>query len=357
MSAVRFGWFGAEVTVRSALPALASALRELWAALPPPAGGAGESLEFAVERVSAGGFVLHEPRGRVLLDGRRPVLHAYNRIVEALLGRLDHVFALHATTVTRGDRGLILAGPAGSGKSTLGWALVQAGAALLADDVTVLERQSGLLLPFPRMLRPRPAPATGAASRAFPLAFDDGPRLRPADVPVRRDPVRPGCVILLHAEGDEPASRFPLYEIAAVDREARVLEGLAALPGVERYERLDTHGPACRLHVTDSQPLQAWLAAHRASLVYALKLPARRPSFAGAPRVEALGRFRTALELCQEMLNRHPGSAVAREFAGREPQLVGEVASLLRGSRCLSLVPGRLPETAAVLEGLLKELA
>jgi HprK-related kinase A len=59
---------------------------------------------------------------------------------------------LHAATVARGDRGLMLAAPSGFGKSTLCAALVHAGWRLLSDELALLRLGDGMLLPIPRPL-------------------------------------------------------------------------------------------------------------------------------------------------------------------------------------------------------------
>lgn len=53
---------------------------------------------------------------------------------------------LHATTVALGeDRGLLILGPSGSGKSGLALQLIALGAQLVADDRTVVQDEAGVL--------------------------------------------------------------------------------------------------------------------------------------------------------------------------------------------------------------------
>lgn len=55
--------------------------------------------------------------------------------------------ALHATTVALGeDRGLLVLGPSGSGKSALALQLMALGARLVADDQTLLTLQDGAVI-------------------------------------------------------------------------------------------------------------------------------------------------------------------------------------------------------------------
>lgn len=53
---------------------------------------------------------------------------------------------LHASCVTVGDRGLLILGPSGSGKSALAIKLMTMGAALVADDRTELSVEAGHLV-------------------------------------------------------------------------------------------------------------------------------------------------------------------------------------------------------------------
>lgn len=61
---------------------------------------------------------------------------------------------LHATTVALGDRGVLITGPSGSGKSALGLQLMGLGAVLVADDRTIVRAgQDGLVASAPDSIR------------------------------------------------------------------------------------------------------------------------------------------------------------------------------------------------------------
>jgi serine kinase of HPr protein (carbohydrate metabolism regulator) len=53
---------------------------------------------------------------------------------------------LHATCVALGDRGVLITGPSGSGKSDLALRLIDEGAKLVADDLTTLRAEAAGLL-------------------------------------------------------------------------------------------------------------------------------------------------------------------------------------------------------------------
>ena len=53
---------------------------------------------------------------------------------------------LHASCIAYRERGLLILGPSGAGKSTLALQMMALGAALVADDRTVLRREGGRIL-------------------------------------------------------------------------------------------------------------------------------------------------------------------------------------------------------------------
>ena len=65
---------------------------------------------------------------------------------------------VHASAVARGNRGLILSGPAGAGKSTLAYACARRGFHIVADDVVYLKRGADKLTAWGNARRLRFAP-------------------------------------------------------------------------------------------------------------------------------------------------------------------------------------------------------
>ncbi|NNM27658.1 MAG: hypothetical protein HKO59_17050 [Phycisphaerales bacterium] len=57
---------------------------------------------------------------------------------------------LHAATLVRGGRGVIIAGPSGAGKSTLTAGLIARGWQYLSDEFALIHARTGMLHPFPR---------------------------------------------------------------------------------------------------------------------------------------------------------------------------------------------------------------
>jgi HprK-related kinase A len=61
-----------------------------------------------------------------------------------------HFLLLHAATVEKSGRALILTGESGSGKSTMSAVLMSQGWRLLGDEFALVDPDSGLIHPFPR---------------------------------------------------------------------------------------------------------------------------------------------------------------------------------------------------------------
>ncbi|WP_149588944.1 HPr kinase/phosphorylase [Tabrizicola flagellatus] len=128
---------------------------------------------------------------------------------------------LHATCVAVGDRGLLILGPSGSGKSALALRLVALGALLVSDDRTRVEPRDGRLwasCPNPdlaglieaRGVGVLRAPAQAAA--ALDLAVDLG-RIEADRLPPRRTVTISGqpLPLVLHARNDHFPEAIMLY--------------------------------------------------------------------------------------------------------------------------------------------------
>ncbi len=191
--------------------------------------------------------VVHDRRARrwsVRRDGQPCEMHLRDDAVlvhqQWELNRLAidaHRTSLHAAAVAVDDRGVLLAGPSHSGKTTLAaWMVGRLQAQYVADEVASVDRRL-CVRPFPRPLGLRSdGPLTAATSdhdglvarfmpdeRLVPISELGGTRCS-SPVPIR-------LVVFPRYEGASPTS------LAQVS-EADALERLVALtPGVARYGR------------------------------------------------------------------------------------------------------------------------
>lgn len=164
-----------------------------------------------------------------------PGTYAYRVVLKALFGRIKDYILLHAGVVGRDGRVLILAGPPGSGKSTLIVALLKKGFIFYSDDICPIHRKTGRVHPFPRSLWAAPHGLESARDSA-------GSGLRQGKVPIDPEsldasvgdaPSMPACFICLES-GEDP---LPCCELklglkeesaGAVIDDLRRIEGLSA---------------------------------------------------------------------------------------------------------------------------------
>lgn len=142
---------------------------------------------------------------------------------ELLTEVLEHAaydVALHAASLIRGERALLVSGRPGAGKTTLTMALVKAGFGFGSDDLTLLDCSGARGVPF--------APAIKAG--AWPLVAQYWPEI--GEVPVFRRPDRKRVRYLPPAEVASDTSR----EVGWVVLLRRRSEGKASL---ERLDPID----------------------------------------------------------------------------------------------------------------------
>jgi HprK-related kinase A len=128
---------------------------------------------------------------------------------------------LHAAVIARDGRAVILPAPPGSGKSTLCAALVHRGWRLLSDELTLIDRDSGLITPLPRpvSLKNQSIEVIQAFAREAvlgPVARDTAKgtvsHMQPPAASVRAatELARPAWIIMPRYQAGAPAELAPL---------------------------------------------------------------------------------------------------------------------------------------------------
>ena len=119
----------------------------------------------------------------------------------SMLARSRGYFVLHAAGVVRGDRGIVLQGPAGAGKSTLAIACARRGFGVFAEDAVFVRVRPNALewwgLPWVQRLLPD-------ARTLFPELAGLPDHIRPngeSKIDVELDRVHPGCAVPCAAPG------------------------------------------------------------------------------------------------------------------------------------------------------------
>ncbi len=172
---VRIGPVGFRVGSDWAAPV--AALRELYRDYPVPEDGIAD---FTVRLFAArpwrrwlrpsitlgGDFTLPDALPLPLDQGLLAAEMAMN--LQMALGQRRYLL-LHASTVERDGRALVMTGMSGSGKSTLSALLMARGWRFMGDEFALLDPASGLLHPFPRLVSLKNA-SIGAVTAALPQA-------------------------------------------------------------------------------------------------------------------------------------------------------------------------------------------
>ena len=113
-----------------------------------------------------GDFVLPEAAPLPLAQGLLAAEMGMN--LQMALGQRRYLL-LHAAVMERGGRALVMTGISGAGKSTLAALLGARGWRLMGDEFALVDPETGLIHPFPRLVSLKNA-AIGVAEKAVPEA-------------------------------------------------------------------------------------------------------------------------------------------------------------------------------------------
>lgn len=175
-----------------------------------------------------------------------------------------NLLLLHAASVEKDGRALILTGESGAGKSTLAALLGERGWRLMGDEFALLDMDSGLLLPFPRAISLKNGAIAVMEAEAAPERF--GPRLIGTPKGDIRH-LRPNQDALARmGEGARPALiLFPRFGAAAAVRGVGAAEVFMRLTqastnyvtlgrrGFDALTRLIAANPALAIDYPDTQ--------------------------------------------------------------------------------------------------------
>ncbi len=189
--------------IGSAWSAPLDALARLYAAYPRPADGLADfTVRLEPEKpwrrflrpsvAIRGDYILPDAAPLALAHGLLAAEMGMN--LQMALGQKNYLL-LHAATVEKDGRALIMTGESGAGKSTLAALLGERGWRLMGDEFALLDLASGDLLPFPRAVSLKNGAigvmeAEVAADRFGPR-LEDTPKgairhMRPSEAAIRR---------------------------------------------------------------------------------------------------------------------------------------------------------------------------
>jgi len=274
--------------------------------------------------------------------------------------------ALHGASLEIGGAGCIVTAASSVGKTTLALELLRRGAGFLSDEIAAIPLARPLQHAFPRALGLRPGSlealrlSEGEAGRKVHLAGEIKYVLDPETLsPGSRRPTVPlGSIFVLTPPpegGGEEREGVEYLEISLGALSPSFSEGLEKLPAVHSVELLEGR-PYETLRIAYEpgslivEKVDA-LALETGTVVSGHHRGRTAPVDYGAPpRARALSLPEGLGRLMANVLN-------AREItAGSVPaKFAFRMAHLLRGVRLHELHPGRLEETADLVESLHRE--
>jgi hypothetical protein len=294
-----------------------------------------------------------------LVEGRLRTTHVYNLLYTSLVRSLAKVYLLHAAVVARAGRAWVVSGPAGSGKTSLGRALVERGFAFMSDDLAPLAVGDGCIHPFPRRIGlERAAGGWAGSAGATPdaaVAVGDKAFVAPEQLgasPVER-PLPPGAVVIMnpYPEGEGAPARLRVGLLAGADDFCRRLE---AVPGVEMRRAR----PAPEVEIVEATlrgaaavaAVQRELERADQQVLFHSRGYGQRKVYAARPALRPLPVREAAVALLRETLNREPGSALMARHGGQAGAALFELIDLIGEVPCYRLTPAGVEATADLLE-------
>lgn len=301
---------------------------------------------------------LHGKQPRLVLAGRSATLNpnaareqAFGLIFRHLLDQVEAYFLIHAACLTDTRSGLLVAGPSGSGKTTLSLALVERGLGLLSDDFAPLDRQTGLVHPFPKALGVRVGAATELAD-ALELP-EAKPETAASSTPM--EPVRIGAMVFISPDGRPPDPRRPYdYVLEGTDFDDALASFAAQQTGLAV---IDHSSNELVLHVEANsdghQALESVLAlAGRRVLEHGHRR--RAPHGTRASAVVAMDRSDALVLILRELQNRRPESRLMQSVGANPVVLLQQLGDQLRNCRFGWIDAGTPRDTAEQIERFLR---
>ena len=363
----RFGILGTDVRLRTDSAQIRSFFRHAYRWFPPDEDG--ETLEAVAllgSGATSGPVALAGDRRMDLAGSPSPENQAFLFLLGAITDSVGGSLMLHGAAVSLGGAGVILAGPAFAGKSTLVVELMKRGALFMSDDAAPLDRTTGLLHPYPRAIgirksagRERPEGAlSGAAALELPHRWLVDPEALGARLPVPSCPPRflfyldPGGWAT-GREGSEVR-----YEIALASEPEGLRDELRRIGARQIEPRPAQPFPLLSFTVPREGGTAAGLgdlqARHRESVLYIEEIRPPVPRPAGPPDLEKVSVSSLLILLARDLLNRGEGSRLMKAHGGKAASLLFELGALLRGVNAYLVSAGSAIDLAETVTDIVR---
>lgn len=284
----------------------------------------------------------------------------YDCILNAIIGRVRSHFLIHAGVVAWDGQGVILAGDASHGKTTLALELVRRGFKFLSDEMAALGRADQQVHPFPRSLRIEPdtLKLTGFSEAASGAPVWLGKLL--LDI----EEIQPGSmgqaatishIIILRdpTAADEDKADGAERELGVfVNRlDEAVLAAVRQIEGVSRVRTTVERGyPVIRLRASRRMlvlsKIEELCQERRVLILDVSKRTETHPTFETPARLETIPGSQAVIELLRRFQGGHRSALLQEEFGGSATQLFLELAETIGEANCLQLFVGPLDDMA-----------
>ena len=271
-------------------------------ATPPHSAESGSRIEFVP---GPGGAIRIEDRSEPVIDTAEPVLQLYRAFLTTVFARIGHHALLHAAAVERTGTGAILiAAPAGHGKSSLTMELIRRGFRFLSDDYAPVDLTTGTVSPYPRtvgVISGGSAPIPDEVRRivddpATPKLFgkslvDPGRAFGEAAIATEPVPVRHVIALTSELESSGRPETTWLDVWVRAESAPRLRDAVEALNGVDVVESREGPGVhAWRLSLEHARQPTAALSPilDDEAILYTEKFWGARPGFDGAPEAHPI---------------------------------------------------------------------
>ncbi len=367
-SVSRFSILGVDVRLRSDSPRILSLFDHAWRWFPPEESG--EPLDLDVQLSGSGGArAAAGSRAVDLRESPSPENQAFLFLLGAIMDRIEGSLLLHGAAVSWEGQGVILAGPAFAGKSTLVLELIRRGFDFLSDDAAPIDRRSGLLLPYPRAVGIRKSGGGGlprGVRAGLPDAFElphrwlVDPAALGARLPAAACP--PSCLFYLDPGGlsSARAEGDIRYEIALTAGADGDLRGDLLKVGASTMEELPGRPfPTLAVSFARTGRTAADLidiqGRHRESILYIEESRPPVPRRPGPPEIEEAPISSLLVPLVRDLLNRAEGGRLMNAHGGRVASVVFELASRIGSVSSWRVASGSPPDIATAIASIVRE--
>jgi hypothetical protein len=285
-------------------------------------------------------------------------------ILSSLCSQVCSHYLHHAAALAFKEKGIILTGDSGYGKTTLTLALVQRGFHFLSDEIAALGRRDGLIYPFPRGLHIRkktfnllnlPVPVE-KTSRWFSKYLIDIEEIFPGMI---GGPTSISYVFVLKNGNNPKPDSSNSHEFKAVVSHTNP----AFLQQVHEHSEIT----GIQVNEEEEYPCLIVQTAHRMNVIpfledlccqqgiIILDLIIREdeiPNFSPMIKCERISKSQAALELLRRFLGGYKTAILNSENCQDSTRLLFELASMLVNADCYQITIGPLKEMVDLITNM-----